>query len=98
LASNLLNNYTRGISKLSCYFADTENIGIVYLKAFRQCSESISWSIIMTHNKHSRVEMLRRLYLSKCGQIEKAKESTNTLRCQVLKVEAEAIKAEIDII
>jgi len=52
----------------------------------------------MTHNKHSRVEMLRRLYLSKCGQIEKAKESTNTLRCQVLKVEAEAIKAEIDII
>lgn len=52
----------------------------------------------MGNDKQLRVEMLRRLYLSKCGQIEKAKTSTNTLRSQVLKVEAEAIKAEIDII
>ena len=52
----------------------------------------------MANDKHSKVEMLRRLYLSKCGQIEKAKGSPNTLRCQVLRVEAEAIKAEIDII
>lgn len=52
----------------------------------------------MTHDKNSRVEMFRRLYLNKCDQIEKAKASSNTLRCQVLKMEAEAIKAEIDII
>ena len=52
----------------------------------------------MGNDKLLRVEMLRRLYLSKCGQIEKAKTSTNTLRSQILKVEAEAIKAEIDIV
>lgn len=49
----------------------------------------------MGNDKHSRNKMLRRLYLNKCGQLEKAKTSSNTLRCQVLKVEAEAIKAEI---
>jgi hypothetical protein len=52
----------------------------------------------MGNDKQLRVEMLRRLYLSKCGQIEKAKTSTNSLRSQILKVEAEAIKAEIDIV
>ncbi|MFT6122536.1 MAG: hypothetical protein ACJAWS_002598 [Oleiphilaceae bacterium] len=52
----------------------------------------------MGNDKQLKEKMLRRLYLSKCGQLEKAKTSSNTLRCQVLKVEAEAIKAEIDII
>jgi hypothetical protein len=52
----------------------------------------------MCNDKQLRVEMLRRLYLSKCGQIEKAKTSTNTLRSQILKVEAEAIKAEMNIV
>lgn len=51
----------------------------------------------MSNDKLLRVEMLRRLYLNKCGQIKKAETSSNTLRCQVLKVEAEAIKAQIDI-
>mgnify|MGYP000046389548 FL=1 len=51
----------------------------------------------MTYDKHTRIEILRRLYLGKCGQIEKAKSAPNTLRFQVLKVEAEAIKAEINI-
>ncbi len=52
----------------------------------------------MTYDKHSRMEVLRRLYLSKCGQIEKAKQSSGLLRCQVLIAEAEAIKAELEII
>jgi len=52
----------------------------------------------MTYDKHSRTEMLRRLYLSKCGQIEKAKLSSSALHCQVLIAEAEAIKAELDIV
>lgn len=51
----------------------------------------------MTSEKNLRNEMLRRLYVNKCGQIEKAKCSSNTLRSQILKVEAEAIKAEINI-
>ena len=51
----------------------------------------------MSNDKNLRVEMLRKLYVSKCGQIKKAETSPNTLRCQVLKVEAEAIKAQIEI-
>ena len=50
----------------------------------------------MTYDKHTRIEMLRRLYLGKCGQLNKAKASSNTLRFQVLKIEAEAIKAEMN--
>lgn len=49
----------------------------------------------MTYDKNAQMELLRRLYLSKCGQIEKAKLVSNTLRCQVLIAEAEAIKAEL---
>jgi hypothetical protein len=51
----------------------------------------------MTYDKYTKIEMLRHLYLGKCCQIEKVKASPNTLRLQVLKVEAEAIKAEMNI-
>jgi len=51
----------------------------------------------MTYDKYTRIEMLRRLYLGKCCQIDKAKVSSNTLRFQVLKLEADAIKAEMNI-
>ena len=52
----------------------------------------------MTYEKHYRIEMLRRLYANKCGQIEKAKLYSSPLHCQVLEAEAEAIKAELGIL
>lgn len=40
-------------------------------------------------------EKLQKLYENKCGQAEQAKSTPNSLRYQVLKAEADAIKAEI---
>jgi len=49
-----------------------------------------------THlNANSHIEILKKLYIGKCGQLEKAKLSSNHFRYQVLRAEAASIKAEL---
>lgn len=42
-------------------------------------------------------EKLLKLYEGKCGQAEKASGSPDSLRYQILKAEADAIKAELEL-
>jgi len=42
------------------------------------------------------IKKLERLYLCKCGQLEKTNQSSNYLRYQVLKAEAEVLKTELE--
>lgn len=50
----------------------------------------------MCYDQNARLNTLYRIYVNKCGQLPKAKLSSNLLRYQVLKAEAEAIKVELD--
>jgi len=45
------------------------------------------------NNPHTAI--LKKLYINKCNQIKKAMLSSNHFRCQVLKAEAAAIRAEL---
>ena len=51
--------------------------------------------VFLNANSNSRIEMLKKLYLNKCGQVEQAKLSSNHFRYQVLMAEASMIKAEL---
>lgn len=51
----------------------------------------------MVYGDMIQYEKLLKLYENKCGQAERAKSSTNTLRYQILVAEAEAIKAELEL-
>ena len=45
---------------------------------------------------HAELSKLRKLYLNKCQQAEKAKICSSTFMYQVLKAEADTIRTEID--
>lgn len=47
-------------------------------------------------NKELLMKKLEKLYQCKCGQVEKARTSSNSLRYKVLMAEAEVIKTELE--
>jgi len=51
--------------------------------------------VYLNANSSSRIELLKKLYTNKCGQVEQAKLSSNHFRYQVLMAEASMIKAEL---
>jgi len=51
---------------------------------------------VSNHKSAVLIRKLERLYLSKCGQLEKARLSSNHFRYQVLKAEADVLKTELE--
>ncbi len=50
----------------------------------------------MCYEEASQIARLQKLYDDKCGQAEKASSAPHSLRYQVLKAEADAIRAELE--